>query len=90
MKVPVWVLPEVVALLHRDSLARFGGLAGTRDAGLLASALAPPQQLSAYGQPTVFELAARYTFGFIKNHPYIDGNKRTGFVAAILFLELNG
>ena len=90
MKRPVWVLPETVAALHEQLLAVFGGAAGVRDAGLLPSALARPENLLAYGTPTAFELAASYAFGLVKNHPFVDGNKRTGFAAAVLFLELNG
>jgi death-on-curing protein len=68
-----------------------GGASGLRDGALPASALARPQQLEAYGETVdAFDLAAAYTTGLVKNHPFIDGNKRTGFVVAILFLELNG
>jgi death-on-curing protein len=71
-------------------LAGFGGPAGVRDHGLLASALARPRNLFAYGKPTLFTLAASYAFGLAKNHPFIDGNKRTAFIVAVVFLELNG
>ena len=71
-------------------LSRFGGLPGVRDEGLLESAIMRPQQQFAYGHPTIFELAAAYASGVIKNHPFLDGNKRAGFVAAALFLEYNG
>jgi death-on-curing protein len=87
---PEWVLPETVIALHEQLLAAFGGSAGMRDAGLLQSALARPENLLVHGSPTVFDLAASYAFGLVKNHPFIDGNKRTGFAAAVLFLELNG
>ena len=90
MKEPVWVLREVVFMLHEQSLAQFGGSPGVRDEGLLDSALSKPQNLFAYGKPSVFDLAASYGFGLVKNHPFIDGNKRAGFVGAVLFLELNG
>ena len=90
MKEPVWVLREVVLLAHEQSLAQFGGAAGVRDEGLLDSALGRPQNLFAYGKPSLFELAASYAFGLVKNHPFIDANKRAGFVVAVLFLELNG
>jgi death-on-curing protein len=90
MKTPVWVLRETVLTLHEQSLAEFGGAAGIRDEGLLDSALAKPENLLAYGKPTVFDLAASYGFGLVKNHPFIDGNKRAGFIVAVLFLELNG
>lgn len=89
MKEPQWLLRETVLALHERLLAEFGGLGGLRDAGLLDAALARPQQLFAYGKPTVFELAAAYAYGLIRNHPFIDGNKRVGFTAAVVFLELN-
>jgi len=90
MKAPVWVLREVVLTLHEQSLARFGGSTGIRDEGLMHSALGKPPNLFAYGEPTLFDLAASYAFGLVKNHPFIDGNKRTGFIVAVLFLEING
>jgi len=90
MKEPVWVFREVVFMLHEQSLAQFGGSAGVRDEGLMDSALGKPQNLFAYGKPNLFELAASYAFGLVKNHPFIDGNKRTGFVVAVTFLECNG
>jgi len=90
MKLPVWVLRETVLTLHEQSLAEFGGAAGIRDEGLLDSALAKPENLFAYGKPTLFELAAGYGFGLVKNHPFVDGNKRVGFIVAVVFLELNG
>jgi len=90
MKLPVWVLRETVLTLHEQSLAAFGGAAGIRDQGLLDSALAKPENLFACGKPTIFDLAASYGFGLVKNHPFIDGNKRVGFIVAVVFLELNG
>jgi death-on-curing protein len=90
MKPPVWVLREVVLLAHEQSLAEFGGSAGIRDEGLLDSALGKPPNLFAYGQPSLFDLAASYAFGIVKNHPFIDGNKRTGFIVAVAFLQFNG
>ena len=90
MKTPVWVLRETVLTLHEQSLAEFGGAAGIRDEGLLDSALGKPENLFAYGKPTLFDLAASYGFGLVKNHPFIDGNKRAGFITAVTFLELNG
>lgn len=90
MKEPRWVLRETVLALQERLLAEFGGLSGLRDAGLLDSALARPQQLLAYGKPSRFELAAAYAFGLVRNHPFLDGNKRIGFTTAVLFLELNG
>lgn len=90
MKRPVWVLRETVLGLHEQLLAAFGGASGIRDEGLLDSALARPENLFAYGEPTLFELAASYGFGLVKNHPFVDGNKRVGFAVAALFIELNG
>jgi len=90
MKEPVWVLREVVFLLHEQSLAQFGGAAGVRDEGLLDSALGKPLNLFAYGKPSLFDLAASYAYGIVKNHPFLDGNKRSGFIVAVTFLELNG
>ncbi|MGE3313169.1 MAG: type II toxin-antitoxin system death-on-curing family toxin [Limisphaerales bacterium] len=90
MKAPRWVLRETVLALQERLLAEFGGLGGLRDPGLLESALARPQQLLAYGQPKVFELAAAYASALVRNHPFVDGNKRIGFTTAIVFLELNG
>ena len=90
MKTPVWVLRETVLTLHEQSLAEFGGAAGIRDEGLLDSALGKPENLFANGKPTLFDLAASYGFGLVKNHPFIDGNKRAGFITAVTFLELNG
>lgn len=90
MSEPVWVLEEVILALHDRLLAEFGGLGGIRDLGLLRSAMSRPQNLFAYEKPSLFELAAAYAFGIVRNHPFNDGNKRTGFVTAVLFLESNG
>ncbi len=90
MKEPEWVLRETVLNLHEQSLADFGGSAGIRDESLLDSALARPLNLLGYSKPTLFALGASYAFGLAKNHPFLDGNKRTAFVTAVLFLELNG
>ena len=90
MKEPVWVLRETVLAVQEELLAQFGGSAGLRDEHLLDSALARPQHLFAYGKPNLFKLAASYGFGLVKNHPFVDGNKRIGFTVAVLFLELNG
>lgn len=86
----VWIEPAVILAIHEEQLADHGGLAGTRAAGLLASALGRPAHLDAYGSPDVAGLAAAYAFGIARNHPFLDGNKRTAFVAAELFLVLNG
>jgi death-on-curing protein len=87
---PNWILERVVLAAHDRLLAAHGGAEGLRDAGLLESALARPRQHYAYGSPDVFELAALYTAGVVRNHPFVDGNKRTGFAIGIAFLELNG
>lgn len=85
-----WVSREVLLLLHDESLAEHGGAAGTRDEGLLESALARPLHLVAYGAPDVADLAAAYGLGVAKNHPVVDGNKRAAFLAVGLFLMVNG
>ena len=90
MKEPVWIDERDVLALHDRLLALDGGAAGLRDQGLLESALARPRQHFAYGSPDIIELAAIYTAGLLHDHPFVDGNKRTGFLAGILFLELNG
>lgn len=89
MRPPVWVAREAVLAVHEQLLAEFGGDSGVRDRGLLDSALSRPENKFAYEKPTLFELAAAYAFGIVKNHPFADGNKRTGFTAAIMFLERN-
>lgn len=80
----------MLSAIHREQLAEHGGAEGVRDQGLLESALARPENIAAYGDPSAFELAAAYSFGIIRNHPFVDGNKRTGFIAGAIFLELNG
>lgn len=92
MKEPVWVDEREALAIHDRVLARHGGAPGLRDAGLLQSALARPRQHFAYSAAVVdvIALAAVYTAGVVKNHPFLDGNKRTGFVVGVLFLELNG
>jgi death on curing protein len=87
---PVWIEREDCLEFHTALLARFGGLEGVRDMDLLESALARPLQLIAYGQPDLFDLAASYAHGIVKNHPFLDGNKRSGLMAAALFIEING
>jgi death-on-curing protein len=88
---PVWIDERDALALHDRLLALDGGRAGVREEGLLKSALARPQQLLAYGHnPDIIELASAYTAGIIRNHPFIDGSKRTGFILAALFIELNG
>ena len=85
-----WLREDVVVAMHGEQIAEHGGRPGIRDAGLLSSALARPQNQAAYGESSVFDLAAAYAFGIISNHPFVDGNKRTGFLAAYVFLYLNG
>ena len=86
----IWLDHAVILAVHDMQLAEHGGGAGVRDAGLLDSALAKPLNLAAYGEPDASALAAAYGYGISRNHAFIDGNKRTGFVAAELFLRLNG
>jgi death-on-curing protein len=86
----VWIEESVVWAVHEAQLAEHGGSAGVRDSGLLQSALARPLNLVAYGEADASTLAAAYGFGIARNHPFIDGNKRTAFVCAELFLALNG
>ena len=90
MKELVWIDRDDCLGFHSALLSRFGGLDGLRDSGLLDSAIARPLQLLAYSQPSLFDLAAAYAHGIVKNHPFLDGNKRSGLMAAALFLELNG
>lgn len=85
-----WIDDEVIDAIHEAQLAEHGGLAGVRDPGLLASALARPRNLAAYETPDAAACAAAYGYGLSRNHPFIDGNKRTAFVAMELFLSLNG
>jgi death on curing protein len=86
----VWLEPAVLRAVHDEQLAEHGGAAGVRDDNLFESALARPQNLVAYGEPDAADLAAAYGCGIARNHPFIDGNKRTAFVAVELFLECNG
>ena len=90
MREPIWVDLEVVLAIHDEQLAEHGGQTGLRDRGLLESALARPQNQFAYGEFSLAHLAASYAFGISRNHPFLDGNKRTSLVVAELFLELNG
>lgn len=90
MKEPVWIGKEFTLAIHEEMLVEFGGSGGVRDEGLLESALDKPKNLFAYGKPTLFDLAAAYAFGVVCNHPFIDGNKRTGFMVAYTFMTRNG
>jgi death-on-curing protein len=90
VKEPFWVQRGVVLIAHEEALAAHGGASGVRDLGLLESALARAQNQFAYGQTDVAALAAAYAFGIIRNHSFVDGNKRTAFMTAVIFLERNG
>jgi death on curing protein len=85
-----WIAEAVVLALQEEQLAEHGGAVGLRDLGLLQSALARPQHLAAYGEPDIAALAAAYGYGIARNHPFVDGNKRTAFTVTELFLTLNG
>jgi death-on-curing protein len=86
-----WLTRRMVSAFHQESQARFGGAGGVRDEGLLESALARPQNRAAYGDdPSMFALAAEYCIGIVRNHPFVDGNKRAGLLAGRVFLALNG
>jgi death on curing protein len=84
-----WIDQRVLEAVHDEQLAEHGGAPGVRDVGLFESALARPRQLATYGDPDEADLAAAYGFGLARNHPFVDGNKRTAFVAMELFLLLN-
>jgi death on curing protein len=86
----VWLDPDVLRAVHEEQLAEHGGASGTRDNGVFESAPARPRHLAAYRKPDAADLAAAYGFGLARNHPFVDGNKRTAFVAVELFLDLNG
>lgn len=92
MSEPVWIKDDVVLAIHRRQLAEHGGGEGVRDSGLLDSALNKPKNLYHYNnpEPGLAALAASYAYGIARNHPFIDGNKRTAFVVCRLFLKLNG
>ncbi len=91
MSDPVWVMPELVLAVQQMLVSEHGGLPGVRDQALLDSALARPQQKTAYeSEMGIFELAAAYSYGLARNHPFVDGNKRIALTIAAVFLELNG
>lgn len=91
MSAPVWINRRALELLHSESIAEHGGAEGLRGEGLFESALARPQNLHAYEDVSdIVRLAASYAFGLAKNHAFVDGNKRVAFIAAGLFLRLNG
>ncbi len=85
-----WLDRQVMLAVHEEQLAEHGGASGLRDEGLFDSALSRPRNLAAYGEPDAAALAASYGYGLARNHPFVDGNKRTAFVAVELFLWLNG
>ena len=86
---PIWIEAAVAIAIHRRQLAEHGGSDGIRDKGLLESALYRPKNQLAYSNPSIFDLAAAYGYGIAKNHPFIDGNKRTSYVVKRTFLKLN-
>lgn len=90
MKAPIWLTKEAVLAMHADCVRMFGGSDGVRDPGLLESAPARPQHLSAYEKRDLCRLAAACGHGIAENHPFVDGNKRTAFLATTVFLERNG
>jgi death on curing protein len=85
-----WLTREAIEIIHHEQLIEHGGLAGIKDENALESALARPINKAAYGEDDIFALAAAYLYGFVKNHPFSDGNKRTGYLAAFTFLYING
>jgi death-on-curing protein len=90
MNEPNWITKDILLSVHAELLNRFGGLSGIRDEGLLDSAMNRPKHLFSYGSPTLFQMAASYSHGIVKNHPFLDGNKRTGFMSAYIFLGVSG
>jgi len=90
MKAPYWLTREECLALHDMILSHYGGIAGVRDENMLESALAKPRQRFHYDKPAMADLGAAYAAGIVKNHPFLDGNKRTGFMMGAGFLERNG
>ena len=90
MSEPEWLDIDIVLDVHAEQLALFGGADGVRDRGLIESALGRPRHKFAYGESDLAALAAAYAFGIAKNHPFVDGNKRTAFASMLVFLGLNG
>lgn len=89
MSEPIWIDADLVLAIHDRLLVEHGGAEGVRDESLLQSALGRPLNHIAYASSDIIELAAKYTAGIVQGHPFVDGNKRTGFVVGVLFLELN-
>lgn len=87
---PTWLTKKLVLALHAETVHRFGGTTGLRDEGRLEGALDRPHNQYTYSEPSLFELAAAYCHGIVRNHPFVDGNKRTGLLAARAFLFRNG
>ena len=86
---PRWLRLDVALAIHENLIAEFGGDAGIRDMGLLESAIARPKQIHSYENSDLSTLAAAYTAGIVRNHPFVDGNKRVGFLSAFIFLGIN-
>jgi death on curing protein len=89
-EVTIWISRPLIIAIHDEQLSEHGGGSGIRDEGLLESALARPLNRAGYGEPDIAELAAVYALGIARNHPFVDGNKRTAFGAMVTFLSLNG
>ncbi len=89
---PIWIEKRVVLAYHDMQLAEHGGSSGVRDEGLLESSMARQQNIAAYSDtaPTLYKFAAAYAFGIVRNHPFVDGNKRTALVVSLAFLARNG
>ena len=91
MPEPVWLREELILFIHRRQILQHGGSLGLRDRGLLEASLARPRQVYAYGQNVdIARLAAAYAWAIVRNHPFVDGNKRVALVACRVFLRLNG
>jgi death-on-curing protein len=88
--VTVWLPRHLIVAIHEEQLAEHGGTLGTRDEGLLDSALARQSNRAGYGEPDIAELAALYAIAIARNHPFVDGNKRTAYMALELFIRMNG
>jgi death-on-curing protein len=85
-----WLTRDAIEIIHKEQLREHGGLAGLKDENALEAAIARPQHKATYGDPDVFDLAAAYLFGIARNHPFSDGNKRTAYLAAYVFLYIHG
>lgn len=90
MTEPKWLSRDIAVAIHGELIAEHGGLSGVRDEGLLESALARANNRHAYGEPSLYEVAAAYGFGLARNHPFLDGNKRIALASIDVFLQLNG